>query len=69
MLGSEGSFNEIDMIEYKDEEENEALPNQNHHSQCGGEFEINSNSLVITSPNYPEQYDKNMRCNYLIKVI
>jgi hypothetical protein len=35
---------------------------------CGGEVEITNEKVTeITSPNYPFQYDPNIRCNYLIK--
>jgi len=38
-------------------------------TKCGGSFGFkNSNVINITSPNYPYQYNTNIRCNYLIKV-
>ena len=36
---------------------------------CGGEFDFDMNQkVIIASPNYPNQYVQNLKCNYLIKV-
>ena len=36
---------------------------------CGGEFVFDfKQKVIIASPNYPNQYTQNLRCNYLIKV-
>ena len=36
--------------------------------KCGGEFYLNLNQvIVLTSPNYPNQYEKNIKCNYFLK--
>ena len=36
-------------------------------ADCGGRYTLALNqNLVITSPNYPNQYYKNQRCNYFI---
>lgn len=41
---------------------------QINHDSCGGEFTLSLNqNLIIQSPNYPNQYDSNLRCNYLIR--
>ncbi len=35
---------------------------------CGGEYNLSLNQkLIINSPNYPSEYDKNIRCNYFLK--
>jgi hypothetical protein len=38
------------------------------YDSCGGEYALSLNQkLKIQSPNYPSQYDPNLRCNYYIK--
>ena len=38
------------------------------YDTCGGEYTMSLNqNLKIQSPNYPNHYDSNLRCNYYIK--
>ena len=41
---------------------------KNEIRNCGGEYNLSFNEkLIINSPNYPSEYQKNMRCNYFLK--
>jgi len=39
-------------------------------STCGGSYILEEvdKKLLLTSPNYPNKYTSNLRCNFLIKV-